>query len=83
MDSRITERGREFFSEEEEEDHVLKAKKEKKDEENDAFYFFERRRRRRAIAIAVLKMKGLFIDEIRKTKKFSSITDEEGKDLER
>ena len=33
-------------------------------------------------AIAVLKMKGLFIDEIRKTKKFTSITDEEGKDLE-
>ena len=33
-------------------------------------------------AVAVLKMKGLFIDEIRKTKKFTSITDEEGKDLE-
>ena len=33
-------------------------------------------------AVAVLKMKGLFIDEIRKTKKFSSMTDEEGKDLE-
>ena len=33
-------------------------------------------------AIAVLKMKGLFIDEIRKTKKFTSMTDEEGKDLE-
>ena len=33
-------------------------------------------------AIAVLKMKGLFIDEIRKTKKLTSITDEEGKDLE-
>ena len=33
-------------------------------------------------AIAVLKMKSLFIDEIRKTKKLTSITDEEGKDLE-
>jgi len=33
-------------------------------------------------AIAVLKMKGLFIDEIRKTKKLTSMTDEEGKDLE-
>ena len=33
-------------------------------------------------AIAVLKMKGLYIDEIRKTKKFTSMTDEEGKDLE-
>ena len=33
-------------------------------------------------AMAVLKMKGLFIDEIRKTKKFTSMTDEEGKDLE-
>ena len=33
-------------------------------------------------AVAVLKMKGLFIDEIRKTKKFTSITDKEGKDLE-
>ena len=33
-------------------------------------------------AIMVLKMKGLFIDEIRKTKKFTSMTDEEGKDLE-
>ena len=33
-------------------------------------------------AIAVLKMKGLFIDEIRKTKKFTSMTDEEGQDLE-
>ncbi len=32
-------------------------------------------------AIAVLKMKGLFIDEIRKTKKFTSMTDEEGQDL--
>ena len=33
-------------------------------------------------AVALLKMKGLFIDEIRKTKKFTSMTDEEGKDLE-
>ena len=33
-------------------------------------------------ALAVLKMKGLYIDEIRKTKKFTSMTDEEGKDLE-
>ena len=33
-------------------------------------------------AVAVLKMKGLFIDEIRKTKKFTSMTDEEGRDLE-
>ena len=33
-------------------------------------------------AIAVLKMKGLFIDEIRKTKRFTSMTDEEGQDLE-
>ncbi len=33
-------------------------------------------------AIAVLKMKGLFIDEIRKTKKFTSMTDEKGQDLE-
>ena len=33
-------------------------------------------------AVAILKMKGLFIDEIRKTKKFTSMTDEEGKDLE-
>ena len=33
-------------------------------------------------AVAVLKMKGLFIDEIRKTKKFTSMTDKEGKDLE-
>ena len=32
-------------------------------------------------AVAVLKMKGLFIDEIRKTKKFTSMTDEEGQDL--
>ena len=33
-------------------------------------------------AVAVLKMKGLFIDEIRKKKKFTSMTDEEGQDLE-
>ena len=33
-------------------------------------------------AIVVLKMKGLFIDEIRKTKKFTSMTDEKGQDLE-
>ena len=33
-------------------------------------------------AVAVLKMKGLFIDEIRKTKKFTSMTNEEGQDLE-
>ena len=33
-------------------------------------------------AVAVLKMKGLFIDEIRKTKKFTSMTDEKGQDLE-
>lgn len=33
-------------------------------------------------ALAVLKMKGLFIDELRKRKKFTSITDDEGKDLE-
>ena len=33
-------------------------------------------------AVAVLKMKGLFIDEIRKTKKFTSMTDEKGRDLE-
>ena len=33
-------------------------------------------------AVAVLKMKGLFIDEIRKRKKFTSMTDKEGKDLE-
>ena len=33
-------------------------------------------------AIMVLKMKGLFIDEIRKTKKFTSMTDEKGQDLE-
>ena len=33
-------------------------------------------------AIAVLKMKGLFIDEIRKNKKMTSITDDEGNDLQ-
>ena len=33
-------------------------------------------------AVAVLKMKGLLIDEIRKTKKFTSMTDEKGQDLE-
>ena len=33
-------------------------------------------------ALAVLKMKGLYIDEIRKTKKFTSMTDEKGQDLE-
>ncbi len=33
-------------------------------------------------AVAVLKMKGLYIDEIRKTKKFTSMTDEEGKDVD-
>ena len=33
-------------------------------------------------AVAVLKMKGLFIDKIRKTKKFTSMTDEKGQDLE-
>jgi len=33
-------------------------------------------------AVAVLKMKGLYIDEIRKTKKFTSMTDEKGQDLE-
>ena len=33
-------------------------------------------------AIAVLKMKGLFIDEIRKTKKMTSMTDDEGNDLQ-
>jgi len=32
-------------------------------------------------AVAVLKMKGLYIDEIRKTKKFTSMTDEKGQDL--
>ncbi len=33
-------------------------------------------------AIAVLKMKGLFIDEIRKNQKLSSMTDNEGNDLQ-
>jgi len=33
-------------------------------------------------AIAVLKMKGLFIDEIRKNKKITSMTDNEGNDLQ-
>ena len=33
-------------------------------------------------AIAVLKMKGLFIDGIRKNQKFSSMTDNEGNDLQ-
>jgi len=33
-------------------------------------------------AIVVLKMKGLFIDEIRKRKKFTSMTNEKGQDLE-
>ena len=33
-------------------------------------------------AIAVLKMKGLFIDGIRKNQKFSSMTDDEGNDLQ-
>ena len=33
-------------------------------------------------AIAVLKMKGLFIDEIRKNKKMTSMTDDEGNDLQ-
>jgi len=33
-------------------------------------------------ALAVLKMKGLFIDDIRKSKNFTSLTDEEGKDME-
>ena len=33
-------------------------------------------------AIVVLKMKGLFIDEIRKNKKMTSMTDEEGNDLQ-
>ena len=33
-------------------------------------------------AIAVLKMKGLFIDEIRKNKKLTSMTDNEGNDLQ-
>ena len=33
-------------------------------------------------AIAVLKMKGLFIDHIRKYKKLTSLTDQEGKEME-
>ena len=33
-------------------------------------------------AIAVLKMKGLFIDEIRKNKKMTSMTDDQGNDLQ-
>ncbi len=33
-------------------------------------------------ALAVLKMKGLFIDGIRKNQKFSSMTDNEGNDLQ-
>ena len=33
-------------------------------------------------AIAVLKMKGLFIDNIRKNEKFSSMTDDEGKTID-
>jgi len=33
-------------------------------------------------ALAVLKMKGLFIDDIRKSKSFSSLTDNEGKEME-
>ncbi|MBL6758515.1 MAG: sigma-70 family RNA polymerase sigma factor [Pelagibacteraceae bacterium] len=33
-------------------------------------------------AIAVLKMKGLFVDGIRKNQKFSSMTDDEGNDLQ-
>ena len=33
-------------------------------------------------ALAVLKMKGLFIDDIRKSKSFTSLTDEEGKEME-
>ena len=33
-------------------------------------------------AIAVLKMKGLFIDGIRKNQKFTSMTDDEGNDLQ-
>ena len=33
-------------------------------------------------AIAVLKMKGLFIDDIRKNKKMTSTTDDEGEDLQ-
>ena len=33
-------------------------------------------------ALAVLKMKGLFIDDIRKSKNFTSLTDKEGKEME-
>ena len=33
-------------------------------------------------ALAILKMKNLYIDEIRKAKKFTSLTDSEGKDLD-
>jgi RNA polymerase sigma factor (sigma-70 family) len=33
-------------------------------------------------ALAVLKMKGLFIDDIRKSKNFTSLTDEDGKEME-
>ena len=33
-------------------------------------------------ALAILKMKGLFIDDIRKSKNFTSLTDEEGKEME-
>ncbi len=33
-------------------------------------------------ALAVLNMKGLFIDDIRKSKSFSSLTDNEGKEME-
>ena len=33
-------------------------------------------------ALAVLKMKGLFIDDIRKSKSFTSLTDETGKEME-
>ena len=33
-------------------------------------------------AIAVLKMKGLFIDHIRKSKNLTSLTDQEGKEME-
>ena len=33
-------------------------------------------------ALLVMKMKGIYIDEIRKTKKFTSLTDEEGKEIE-
>ena len=33
-------------------------------------------------ALAILKMKGLFIDDIRKSKNFTSLTAEEGKEME-